>query len=159
MIRRPPRSTLSSSSAASDVYKRQQCGQCTAQFKQFSADVGGLQTPDTAAVVNQKSFNPLAECVQQAGRQLGVEIAETLNAVEAHGMQQGVQAWTQATNGIDPARHQIQRAFAPNGTAPDVQQMSIEEFRGCQIWMYGLATRLQACQGCLLYTSPSPRDS
>src|SRR5665648_767540 len=28
MIRRPPRSTLSSSSAASDVYKRQQTGLC-----------------------------------------------------------------------------------------------------------------------------------
>src|SRR5665648_1294546 len=33
MIRRPPRSTLSSSSAASDVYKRQDQKSCTVQLK------------------------------------------------------------------------------------------------------------------------------
>src|SRR5665648_31212 len=54
MIRRPPRSTLSSSSAASDVYKRQ------------VTDVGGL---------GDKSFNDLAYAgLQKAESELGVEI-------------------------------------------------------------------------------------
>src|SRR5674536_375176 len=40
MIRRPPRSTLSSSSAASDVYKRQLHPRAASQFADLAASVG-----------------------------------------------------------------------------------------------------------------------
>src|SRR5674536_249962 len=39
MIRRPPRSTLSSSSAASDVYKRQLSGLAINQFRLYAPEV------------------------------------------------------------------------------------------------------------------------
>eukprot|EP00656_Telonema_subtile_P020533 TRINITY_DN21640_c0_g1_i1.p1 TRINITY_DN21640_c0_g1~~TRINITY_DN21640_c0_g1_i1.p1 ORF type:complete len:239 (+),score=47.00 TRINITY_DN21640_c0_g1_i1:88-804(+) len=50
MIRRPPRSTLSSSSAASDVYKRQEYGGAT-RFRPFGGGMGNCSSdpvgPDT----------------------------------------------------------------------------------------------------------------
>ena len=46
MIRRPPRSTLSSSSAASDVYKRQDCG-------------GGMACATCHIYVNEEWFDKL----------------------------------------------------------------------------------------------------
>src|SRR5674536_77131 len=47
MIRRPPRSTLSSSSAASDVYKRQVyvCGQCADGDEHVHVGAVGLERP------------------------------------------------------------------------------------------------------------------
>src|SRR5665648_1169897 len=42
MIRRPPRSTLSSSSAASDVYKRQGFGNPNAGYKSGTAHIHGF---------------------------------------------------------------------------------------------------------------------
>ena len=123
------------------------CGRCTAQFQQFKQDVSSKSVASQQELFKLASFNAMCECVQQTGFDLGVDIGDTLNAVESYGAQQASGAWKQAVDGIDPARRSIQRAFIPAGTAPKHQQMSLEEFRGCQIWLYGLATRLQACHG------------
>eukprot|EP00658_Telonema_sp_P-2_P009650 TRINITY_DN13597_c0_g1_i3.p1 TRINITY_DN13597_c0_g1~~TRINITY_DN13597_c0_g1_i3.p1 ORF type:complete len:233 (-),score=58.42 TRINITY_DN13597_c0_g1_i3:156-854(-) len=56
MIRRPPRSTLSSSSAASDVYKRQVSTQSTGYYKESwaSSCVGGVVPPPAVNVTCYK---------------------------------------------------------------------------------------------------------
>eukprot|EP00658_Telonema_sp_P-2_P053445 TRINITY_DN4198_c0_g1_i1.p1 TRINITY_DN4198_c0_g1~~TRINITY_DN4198_c0_g1_i1.p1 ORF type:complete len:180 (-),score=34.01 TRINITY_DN4198_c0_g1_i1:92-631(-) len=69
MIRRPPRSTLSSSSAASDVYKRQPRTKCSCSFgdkkranislrklKKAAAAVAAAATPKRAYVKRKGSF-------------------------------------------------------------------------------------------------------
>ena len=54
MIRRPPRSTLSSSSAASDVYKRQEVD---AEGNPYVASVYGTQSLDTSDLSNFTDFD------------------------------------------------------------------------------------------------------
>eukprot|EP00656_Telonema_subtile_P049873 TRINITY_DN630_c0_g1_i1.p1 TRINITY_DN630_c0_g1~~TRINITY_DN630_c0_g1_i1.p1 ORF type:complete len:323 (+),score=98.37 TRINITY_DN630_c0_g1_i1:97-1065(+) len=59
MIRRPPRSTLSSSSAASDVYKRQALGLCSnAPAAERISPFGGYTNPDSIDEGNAAPYPP-----------------------------------------------------------------------------------------------------
>jgi len=133
-----------------------QCGSCSAEYQKWVKQATAvLKKPqvgyeETVTVVNLPEYNPMAECVVQAGRTIGVEVADTLDTVENYGMQEQQKraggAWKEAVDGIEPARRQIHHHFIPNGPSRDEKEMSMEEFRGCQLWMYGLATRLSTCK-------------
>ena len=113
-----------------------QCGQCTKQLKHFNNEMSSQEVSarDPAAIVSLRSFNPMADCVERAGKGLGVEIGDMLNAVEASGVEQALPAWQQAVLGIVPAKRQIQRIFMPGARpAKANEEMSVEEFRGCQV--------------------------
>eukprot|EP00656_Telonema_subtile_P036566 TRINITY_DN4058_c0_g1_i1.p1 TRINITY_DN4058_c0_g1~~TRINITY_DN4058_c0_g1_i1.p1 ORF type:complete len:226 (+),score=40.55 TRINITY_DN4058_c0_g1_i1:71-748(+) len=62
MIRRPPRSTLSSSSAASDVYKRQVSTQSTGGHKRTSM-LRGIRTADATFRTMQRSLHSVSSAV------------------------------------------------------------------------------------------------
>eukprot|EP00658_Telonema_sp_P-2_P018224 TRINITY_DN17150_c0_g1_i9.p1 TRINITY_DN17150_c0_g1~~TRINITY_DN17150_c0_g1_i9.p1 ORF type:complete len:199 (-),score=65.37 TRINITY_DN17150_c0_g1_i9:108-704(-) len=83
MIRRPPRSTLSSSSAASDVYKRQVSTQSTGSqqsttmagtARPLSDDLAGLIAPEYAANIESVLYTP--EEIQSRCRELAAEISK-----------------------------------------------------------------------------------
>src|SRR5664280_3445196 len=69
MIRRPPRSTLSSSSAASDVYKRQ-------IYYCFGCHVSG----DQITFVREMQHLDFAEAVRLLADRAGIELHEDVNA-------------------------------------------------------------------------------
>jgi len=129
------------------------CGGCTEEYKKWKGELPTpqLRVEDTQAAVSLPSFNPMAECVIREGREVGVEVSQTLDTTEAFGQkmqgEHAQRAWGTAVGGIEPARRDLISKFLPNGPAPQRQQMSINELRVCQIWLYGLATRLAACQG------------
>src|SRR5664280_3931437 len=64
MIRRPPRSTLSSSSAASDVYKRQVLGERAKLFAGVAVDARGQQVARALGVqvLGERRKLRLAKC-------------------------------------------------------------------------------------------------
>src|SRR5664280_2880437 len=68
MIRRPPRSTLSSSSAASDVYKRQE--EMYYKISDFVSDFD-LETAATLKIFNNLTDKSLDQKVTEKGRSLG----------------------------------------------------------------------------------------
>eukprot|EP01015_Nassula_variabilis_P035961 TRINITY_DN9161_c0_g1_i1.p1 TRINITY_DN9161_c0_g1~~TRINITY_DN9161_c0_g1_i1.p1 ORF type:complete len:109 (-),score=58.58 TRINITY_DN9161_c0_g1_i1:38-364(-) len=108
MIRRPPRSTQSRSSAASDVYKRQEKEHEVSSKKNF------IEQMQLRCSINEKELKVLQQKLQliyQANPQLEVTLQESI----------------------------MQRANSQNS----VQNESF-------------ADRTNTC---LLYTSPSPRDS
>src|SRR5664280_3847991 len=83
MIRRPPRSTLSSSSAASDVYKRQNTGSIyiadsgNATIRRIQVSNGGVTTiagqPGTSSVTFQ---DPSSVAVDSSGN---IYVADMMN--------------------------------------------------------------------------------
>eukprot|EP00658_Telonema_sp_P-2_P077921 TRINITY_DN7176_c0_g1_i1.p1 TRINITY_DN7176_c0_g1~~TRINITY_DN7176_c0_g1_i1.p1 ORF type:complete len:141 (+),score=38.09 TRINITY_DN7176_c0_g1_i1:118-540(+) len=140
MIRRPPRSTLSSSSAASDVYKRQGAGRRVDQAA-FDGDdngnpvaaVGGSPTlPNKDGRDSPHQHNGGGKSVrrfnnpQQEGKAL---FADSATSSVVH-----------TGNGVDVVV--TKDAFAGGGRRVKTAKKS------------GAST-----MGCLLYTSPSPRDS
>eukprot|EP00658_Telonema_sp_P-2_P057957 TRINITY_DN46379_c0_g1_i1.p1 TRINITY_DN46379_c0_g1~~TRINITY_DN46379_c0_g1_i1.p1 ORF type:complete len:119 (+),score=23.07 TRINITY_DN46379_c0_g1_i1:83-439(+) len=118
MRRRPPRSTLSSSSAASDVYKRQRLESIASSLLQL------LSHPDTK--VRQLSFSTMVFLQRRCRTSQSEPPSPADRQLLGHCMLAHVQEGLQA--GV---------------TDPHLQ--------------------LQVCQFlstyCLLYTSPSPRDS
>ena len=131
MIRRPPRSTLDRSSAASDVYKR--------------------QAPGIADALKRA----VAESCVQACLKIGYRGAGTFEFLYENGqfffieMNTRVQVEhpvTEAITGIDIVREQLMIA---SGQPLSIRQEDVH-FRG-----HAFECRINAC---LLYTSPSPRD-
>eukprot|EP00658_Telonema_sp_P-2_P059520 TRINITY_DN4851_c0_g2_i5.p1 TRINITY_DN4851_c0_g2~~TRINITY_DN4851_c0_g2_i5.p1 ORF type:complete len:130 (+),score=28.70 TRINITY_DN4851_c0_g2_i5:92-481(+) len=129
MIRRPPRSTLSSSSAASDVYKRQSfmCGRSRA---------AGTMASYSTAVRNQLNV-PLAP--QTDGSQW----------TPSHNLHPGQQVPVLTSEEgqlvLRPMRWGLHPSFSKPDSKPDFFRM--------------FNCRSESCDTCLLYTSPSPRDS
>ena len=76
MIRRPPRSTLSSSSAASDVYKRQDNDKSVIKTWSRSSTILPVMIGHTIAVHNGKAHIPVFITEQMIGHKLG-EFAPT----------------------------------------------------------------------------------
>src|SRR5674536_395584 len=118
MIRRPPRSTLSSSSAASDVYKRQVYR--TAAFGFDSAeDYRDVLAGERAGYAYSRYDNPTADA-----------FAAAVAALEGAGLDREV----------------VGQPFASGMAAISAALWTLTRSGG----------RVVAC---LLYTSPSPRDS
>src|SRR5665648_1263537 len=62
MIRRPPRSTLSSSSAASDVYKRQ-----VVLFEEALAELSGVPIDRVTSYIHDRNISGLSALYRKAG--------------------------------------------------------------------------------------------
>src|SRR5664279_6143547 len=144
MIRRPPRSTLSSSSAASDVYKRQVRG------------VGALLVPATGSVDYTLVCQAMADVVRSSGGQveLGVEVTgldESAAAVAVSGRdrQSADRHWT-ARQVVVCAGLQADRLARMAGATSDA---SIIPFRG---EYYRLPDRKSAIVQHLIYPIPDP---
>eukprot|EP00658_Telonema_sp_P-2_P022440 TRINITY_DN18967_c0_g1_i3.p1 TRINITY_DN18967_c0_g1~~TRINITY_DN18967_c0_g1_i3.p1 ORF type:complete len:128 (+),score=23.99 TRINITY_DN18967_c0_g1_i3:131-514(+) len=127
MIRRPPRSTLSSSSAASDVYKRQVVGHAN-----------GAGFPLTVELAEGLPLHT-AGGARRGGARPGVVPGE-VGAVEEHEVDVGQVELLEVREELSGGGSE---AFVHVGDVP----MAMRGIRIALAW------------GCLLYTSPSPRDS
>mmetsp|Transcript_13359 Transcript_13359/g.30203 ORF Transcript_13359/g.30203 Transcript_13359/m.30203 type:complete len:158 (+) Transcript_13359:1-474(+) len=88
----------------------------------------------------------MAQCVVDRGRSVGVEVERTLDHVEGKGAEiQAKREWERATGEVEPLRTQLRSTFLSRGVAQSAAEMSIDELRVCQIYFYGLASRLQHC--------------
>ena len=146
----------------------QECREAYGAWKAQAADAlpSQLTAEHTAAAVSLPGFEPMARCILEQGDAIGIDPAATLDTVEAAGVKShaGIM-WAQAVEEVEPLRRRLQHSFlrrdaetsllrrAVAGTrpkevalAPSAGEMGIDELRVCQVWMYGLATRLQDCQ-------------
>src|SRR5450756_1146573 len=98
MIRRPPRSTQSRSSAASDVYKRQQyslCGKWLELLKEIAPGVtraAVLRDPAITAGIGQFAV------IQSVAPSVGVEVSP-INVRDAGEIERAVTAFARSANG------------------------------------------------------------
>ena len=114
-----------------------------------------LTAAHTETAVRLEGFEPMARCVLAGAEAVGVQAERTLDHVEAAGMkQQAAAEWARATQEVEPLRNQLQATFLKGGLlsrgkpalATSAGAMGIDELRVCQTYMYGLASRLGACQ-------------
>ena len=166
MIRRPPRSTLSSSSAASDVYKRQisqiiegtrcQSGEMTSGFRAGRRNGWG-PLASGAYVAYQTVFDGPKGKELTAGKVLINERPEQKVILQPHeGIWQGLKVahkpCYQTPHGYTlTPNHDVARERV--GYEALVSQV---ELRAGGELVHSSARRLS--DSCLLYTSPSPRD-
>ena len=167
MIRRPPRSTLSSSSAASDVYKRQPLLTII-----LTASVLALQGSAAENVSEKKEVCPVVLNLETVrARDLERQIdgaksdAATLAALRA--------GWTNPPSSYRPHTRWWWpgNAVTKEGIAWQLEQMKNNGFGGVEIMSFlkvydkgniefGTPEFFDMVHyACLLYTSPSPRDS
>src|SRR5450756_605290 len=98
MIRRPPRSTQSRSSAASDVYKRQEyslCGKWLELLKEIAPGVtraAVLRDPAVTAGIGQFAV------IQSVAPSMGVEVSP-VNMSDAAGIESAVADFARSANG------------------------------------------------------------
>eukprot|EP00658_Telonema_sp_P-2_P053419 TRINITY_DN41954_c0_g1_i1.p1 TRINITY_DN41954_c0_g1~~TRINITY_DN41954_c0_g1_i1.p1 ORF type:complete len:131 (+),score=35.88 TRINITY_DN41954_c0_g1_i1:115-507(+) len=130
MIRRPPRSTLSSSSAASDVYKRQQKRWCVLDGRMLMYyDAQGASKP--AAALDLKGAKVVTD-MKDAKQPNSFGITNIQGGTSGQGMASGGRTFIFST----------------------LNKETMTE------WLDALRSVLQEpASDCLLYTSPSPRDS
>ena len=127
----------------------QECKSTHATWKsEASHELGEqLRPSDTEAAVSLASWPPLAQCVLDCGRAVGVDVSRTLAAVEEEGIKQQAGAkWHRAVAEGGPLRSRLQQELLKNRLAPSRAAMEVDELRVCQIWTYALASRLEACQ-------------
>ena len=119
-----------------------------------------LTASDTTRAIGLPGFEPMARCVLACGEAVGVKPDRTLDHVEAAGVKQQASAeWQRATSEVEPLRQSLQstflqkesRGFFSRGSskpalAAKPADMGIDELRVCQVYYYGLASRLSACQ-------------
>ena len=129
-----------------------QCGDCKEDYDEWKSQAAAslpsqLTAAHTETAVGLPGWQPMAQCVVDAGRRVGIEISNALDHVETKGLDMQERAgWDRAVTEVEPMRTQLQRSFLPKGLAASAGEMGIDELRVCQLWMYGLATRIQACQ-------------
>ena len=110
-----------------------------------------LTAEHTETAVRLSGFEPMAQCVLECGAAVGVQPDRTLDHVEQAGQQhQAVSEWTRATTEVSPLREALQKSFLTgrfggSKMAKTAGEMNVDELRVCQIYVYGLATRLRAC--------------
>jgi hypothetical protein len=120
-----------------------------------------LTAEHTEDAIRLPGFEPMAQCLIDTGAAVGVDPAATLEHVEAEGIRmQAATEWARAVREVSPLRTRLQESFLSTKTragffsaaksrvtlAPSAGEMGIDELRTCQVWMYGLASRLRACQ-------------
>ena len=126
--------------------------ECKGAFGSWKAEAAHelprqLRASDTEAAVGLPGWPPLAQCVLDRGRSVGVEVGQTLEVVEAEGVKQQAGAeWQRAVGEVEPLRSRLQHSFLKSRLAPTRGAMELDELRVCQVWLYGLASRLEACQ-------------
>ena len=129
-----------------------QCGRCKDPYDEWRSQAAAtlpsqLTAEHTESVVSLPGWKTMAQCVVDSGRRVGIEVANTLNHVERKGMEmQDCVAWDTAVAEVEPMRAQLQRTYLSHGLARSAGAMDIDELRVCQLWMYGLATRLSECR-------------
>ena len=150
MIRRPPRSTQSRSSAASDVYKRQL----------YNAPQSTCSQRERGREGNGRGHRPLKCCVRRLlrGFQRQSKGAET----RAKFSDQLARDFCLTENPQDPARFAKFARQLAEGDAQFAGNQIGGEMLLCAFRFDGVIERTNgdnaAASGCLLYTSPSPRD-
>jgi len=137
---------------------------------------GQLTAQHTEQAIGLPGFEPLARCIINRGEAIGVDPAVTLDTVEQEGVRtMAATEWSRAVREVEPLRQRLQQGFLQKaneqgylrrtlrratasvkgsstaGTGPvklaaKATDMDIDELRVCQVWMYGLASRLGACQ-------------
>ena len=141
-----------------------ECKDSYVEWKEQAAQsLPGQLTPEhTRAVIELPGFETLGRCILSAGQAVGIDPGVTLDTVEAHGASS---EWSRAVGEVEPLRQRLQttfladkqssfirRAFASRdkaknvALAPSAGEMGVDELRVCQVWMYGLASRLSECQ-------------
>lgn len=128
-----------------------QCAGCELPYRAWREDAAQalpsqLTAEHTEAAIALPSWSPLAQCVIDHGRAVGVEVSRTLDAVEKAGVERQAHGeWSRAVAEVAPLRARLQKQFLPAGLARSTGAMDIDELRVCQVWMYGLASRLRDC--------------
>lgn len=143
-----------------------ECKGAYAEWKEQAAEVlpRQLTAEHTEEAIKLPGFETLGRCILSAGAAVGVDPAVTLNTVEAHGART---EWVRAVGEVEPLRQRLQQNFLASKKPPSFLQrafargdaskkdvplaasageMQIDELRVCQVWMYGLASRLSECQ-------------
>ena len=130
-----------------------QCDECRKEYTDWreqarAALPGQLTAEHTETAVGLPGWDPMATCLMSLGRRAGVEIGRTLEHVEAEGARiQAQSAWRTAVAEVAPLREGLVSKFLPDRPlAQTAGQMDIDELRVCQVWMYGIGSRLVACQ-------------
>eukprot|EP00825_Cyclidium_porcatum_P035394 TRINITY_DN3710_c0_g1_i7.p2 TRINITY_DN3710_c0_g1~~TRINITY_DN3710_c0_g1_i7.p2 ORF type:complete len:140 (-),score=22.35 TRINITY_DN3710_c0_g1_i7:94-513(-) len=137
MIRRPPRSTHCISSAASDVYKRQDF------FSVFSCFL-------------QRLFGFVADVFQQLETHVHVALLVYAGQDAARQFGDGF-LWRQAGNGIQQPPD-CSSTFLVSTQLAERQQLAKQLQGGVHGFGIKFDPMYSALIPCLLYTSPSPRD-
>ena len=165
MIRRPPRSTQSRSSAASDVYKRQlwngdyPYNQVTAVDGTISAG-GGMEYPNVTVIGASGSDSGLETViVHEVGHNWFYGILGS-NERENAWMDEGINSFNETRYMVTKYGEDNSISFLLGDGNNLAQRLELEDFkyRWIDELSYLFPARFGVDQPCLLYTSPSPRD-
>ena len=152
MIRRPPRSTLDRSSAASDVYKRQEYDALTKEIDHSEEQITKLTAENDALADSSKGLSQQVEDIKPKLDELLAELSERQadlkEIVKANEVEE--------TKLLSDRKHIEEQVKKPDLSV----YMRIRKAKKGK----AVSTiKRSACSGChnivcLLYTSPSPRD-
>jgi hypothetical protein len=124
-----------------------------------------LKTEHTEQANRLPGFEPMARCIAERGVELGIDPKALLDKVEREGGRVLAAAeWSTAVGEVAPLRRKLQEAFLKRGErmsllqravargkadevglAPSAAQMDMAEVKVCQVYIYGLASRLRGC--------------
>lgn len=130
-------------------------GACKESYGQWRAEASKrlpkqLKPEHTEQALGLPGFEPLAQCVLGSGEAVRVDAGAMLDRIESRAG--AAHAWTRAVEEVEPLRQKLQLSFLKADGAVETRlaatagEMDIDELRVCQVWMYGLASRLAACQ-------------
>src|SRR5680860_1184954 len=151
MIRRPPRSTQSRSSAASDVYKRQELIEedCHIQGNQRIRDVCETVCPYIVAK-RYHQFHMLHGRQEVELRQSGAKPVIGAHVSTAGGV-------SKVPGRAQDIRASVAQIFPSNPRKWEGKRPGQEDLHGLGVYLGQMNISL-FIHTCLLYTSPSPRD-
>ena len=144
--------------------------QCKGPYGEWKAEANAalpkqITSEHTRDAVSLSAFEPMAQCLLNAGAAVGVDPGVTLDTVENYAVKAAANnEWSRAINDVEALRTKLQQNFlakkpslhriwsgllgpAEGTLAKSAGEMQIDELRVCQVWMYGLASRLRSCRG------------
>jgi hypothetical protein len=145
-----------------------ECRAAVSSWKEQAQQQGlpeSLQPEHTRAAVALPAFEPLAKCVTLRSMEIGVEPSKLLDDIQGN-RKQAQAEWIRAVDDVGPLKVSLQSELLPaarvekltwlqrrtaqadraGALAPSPAAMDIDEARLCQVWLYGLATRLSKCK-------------